>query len=128
MNEAIWKKSASRQIIDGMNKSCIEDFGLCQASGDAIYLDDWLKLMEESNFKIISYEDLESIRLGSTKNKSDKFNSNMIMSRLVTISLRAKGFIDPSVRKQISEYKNKLKKHKEDGRYIESRLFVLNKG
>lgn len=127
MNEAIWEKTASRQIIDEINRSCIEDFGLCQASGDAIYLDDWLRLMEESNFKIISYEDFENVNSSAIKNKTGKFNSNMIMSRLVTTSSRAKGFLDSTIRKQIREYRNKLKEHKDDGKYIESRLFVLSK-
>jgi ubiquinone/menaquinone biosynthesis C-methylase UbiE len=127
MNEAMWKKAATRKIIDEINRSCIEDFGLCQASGDAIYLEDWLKLIEESNFKILSYEDLENIKLSSIINKTGKFNSNMIISRLVTASSRVKGFLDPLIRKQIREYKNKLKRHKYDGKYIESRLLAVRK-
>jgi ubiquinone/menaquinone biosynthesis C-methylase UbiE len=127
MNEAIWKKSATRQIIDEINRSCLEDFGLCQASGDAIYLDDWLKLMEEADFKVLSYEDLENIKANFIKYIIGKFNSNIIMSRLVTASSHVLSFVNASIRKQISEYKSKLKKHKNDGKYIESRLFVLSK-
>ncbi len=123
LNDAIWKKNVSFDDITRINKSCIEDFGLTQASVQPWYIDDWWRVFTEAGFEIISDDLLGKLLNNKTKRK----NYVMFKSSLVSNFFGVKRLLTPSLRKKHSKYKQLLKKHSEDGNYIESRLFVLKK-
>ena len=41
LNDAIWKESVSLEQVQAINKACIQDFGLLQASEAAWSVEDW---------------------------------------------------------------------------------------
>lgn len=123
LNDAIWKKNASFKDIARINKSCIEDFGLTQASVQPWYIDDWHRVFTEAGFEIISDDLLGNL----INNKTKRNNYVMFKSSLVSNFFHAKRIINPSLRKKHTKYKELLQKHSGDGNYIESRLFILKK-
>ena len=123
LNDAIWKKIASFEDITRINKSCIEDFGLTQASVQPWYIDDWRRIFTEAGFEIISDNLISDLLNYETK----RTNYAAFKSGIVSKFFYIKGRLSPSLRKKHSRYKELLKKHSEDGNYIESRLFVLKK-
>jgi cyclopropane fatty-acyl-phospholipid synthase-like methyltransferase len=123
LNDAIWKKNASFDDITRINKSCIEDFGLTQASVQPWFIDDWRRIFKEAEFEIIT-DNLISDLLG----KSDKRRkSGIFKSAIISKFFQIKGMLTPSLWKKHLRYKKLLEKHSGDGNYIESRLFVLKK-
>ncbi len=123
LNDAIWKKNATFDDIARINKSCIEDFGLTQASMQPWYIDDWRRIFTEAGFEIISDNLISDLISNDTERKNFRIFKSGIVSKFFYI----KGRLSPSLRKKHSRYKELLKKHSEDGNYIESRLFVLKK-
>jgi ubiquinone/menaquinone biosynthesis C-methylase UbiE len=123
LNDAIWKENVSFEDITRINKSCIEDFGLTQASVQPWYIDDWRRIFTEAGFEIISDNLISDLLNNDTK----RTNYVMFKSGFVSKFFHIKGILNPSLRKKHSRYKELLEKHSGDGNYIESRLFILKK-
>lgn len=133
-NEAIWKQGVSQAIVDAIHDTSLDDFGLCQASPQAWSLTPWLNLMRQAGFAILS-----SRLLGSTladplalphpvlPHPSSK--QRLLHLRLACFSLfyRLRRYWVPQLRRANRTYEKRLQKHRQDGQYIEARLFVLQK-
>mgnify|MGYP005725521035 CR=1 FL=1 len=127
VNDAIWKAPTSSEIVTFINQSCLTDFGLRQASEQPWKLEDWLALMEDTGFTVISYDLLENyFSNGSLKNSKIISNKEMI-SNLLTRFYRLKAYWQPSLFAQWLRYRKLLIEHRNDGKFVESRLFVLKK-
>jgi ubiquinone/menaquinone biosynthesis C-methylase UbiE len=125
-NDAIWKKDVSPEDIERINRSCIEDFGLSQASEQTWKVNDWLKIFKEAEFEILSFDLISDVLESQAGNKQKK-NFRTYLSDFFTNFYSFMGFINPSIRLNSINFKNLLVKHSDDGKYIESRLFVLKK-
>lgn len=126
-NEVVWRKPVSPAVVATINASCLADFGLRLASEPPWSVDDWLGLMREVGFRVVSSERLEDqVALGSAPGRS--FSVGLLLSGAFTLTQRLKGALSPALRRQRGRYRRRLREHRSDGLYIEARLFVLEKG
>lgn len=126
-NEVVWRKPVSPEVVAAINAACLADFGLRLASEPPWSVDDWLGLMREVGFRVISSERLEDqVALGSAPGRS--FSVGLLLSEAFTLTQRLKGALSPALRRQRAKYRRRLREHRSDGLYIEARLFVLEKG
>lgn len=126
-NEAIWKKNTALEDIERINASCIRDFGLRQASEEPRHIDEWKSIISKKGFEIVSSELLNELLSSRKGTKKVRTGYGAAISRLITIVYTIKGRLLPKLRNENSRYKELLAKHSSDGKYIESRLFVLRK-
>ncbi len=126
-NEAIWKKTTQPEIIPSINQSCIEDFGLRQASEQTWTIDDWLSLFEECGFAVLSSKLLIDHIAGENLGKSNPYSFRIFMSDMLTYLYKIKGFINPVLLINRIKYGVLMRRHYTDGQYIETRLFILKK-
>lgn len=124
-NDAIWKKNTSKEDIERINNSCIEDFGLSQASEQHWSLDNWNDLYTEAGFEILS-NDLINNLPGKSKSKYP-LNFKVNLSGLITQYYSAVILFSLNKRRESKNFNKLLAKHADDGKYIESRIFVLRK-
>jgi SAM-dependent methyltransferase len=59
-NEAIWKQGVSQAIVETIHDKSLDDFGVSPASQQAWSVEQWLNVMEEAGFAVISAELVES--------------------------------------------------------------------
>lgn len=121
-NEAIWKQGVAPERVAAIYAACIADFGICQASEQPWNLDDWLNLARSIGFTVVDAGLLED-RLGPPV--ADPLPWRQRLADGLTWFYRARGRLSPRVRRQQAAYRRRLEAHREDGRYMESRLFVL---
>lgn len=126
-NDAIWKKDTLRKDAERINNSCIEDFGLSQASRQSWNIDDWLNIFKEAGFEILSFNLISDLLENKNVHNYSRDNYKIYMSALISKYFHLRGLLSPSVRQQSKNFKYLLKKHADDGKYIESRLFILRK-
>lgn len=133
-NEAIWKQGVSQAIVDAIHDTSLDDFGLCQASPQAWSLTPWLDLMRQTGFTILSSRllvstlaDPTAIPPATLPDSSAK--QGLLHLRLACFSLfyRSRRYWIPRLRRASRAYEKRLQKHRQDGQYIEARLFVLQK-
>jgi SAM-dependent methyltransferase len=139
-NEAIWRAGVPPQTIARINATCLRDFGLRQASDAPWSLPDWLQVMEEAGFRVLSAE-LISERKYQVPSAEYRVESNRhtelgtrysvlgtaILSAALTRSYWLRGLLTPQVRRARARYRYLNEQHRKDGQYIEPRLFVLEK-
>jgi ubiquinone/menaquinone biosynthesis C-methylase UbiE len=133
-NEAIWKQDVSQAIVETIHDSSLDDFGLGQASRQAWSLEQWLNVMRQAGFSVISSELLKSAAVASSS--SFRFGGTISPFRRILLRLRLGSFSTfyrlkrhwhPHLRRAKRTYDQRLKKHSQDGQHIEGRIFVLQK-
>jgi SAM-dependent methyltransferase len=122
-NEAIWRPAASGEIVAAINRACLADFGLRQASEAPWDLQDWLDLVQACGFRVVSADllDAHAPRVQRRRTSTERLSS------LLTGFYRARSFLHPALLRQRRRYRRLLERHRQDGQYIEARLFVLAK-
>jgi cyclopropane fatty-acyl-phospholipid synthase-like methyltransferase len=125
-NDAIWKKDVLHKDIERINKSCLKDFGLSQASEQLWKVDDWLNAFKDAGFEILSFDLIRDILETRVLNKKKKY-FKIYLSDFFTNYHSFTGYIKPAIRRNSKIFRNLLVKHSGDGNFIESRLFVLRK-
>jgi SAM-dependent methyltransferase len=130
-NEAIWKEGVSQAAVDGILDRSLDDFGLGQASPQSWHLTDWLKLMGQVGFDVLSSPSLDAITAASKSSLLNQtWKHRLLRLRLALFSsfYRLRRYWRPRLRRASQIYEDRLRKHSRDGGYIEARLFVLEKG
>jgi ubiquinone/menaquinone biosynthesis C-methylase UbiE len=126
-NEAIWKPSASEEIIAGIVKATTVDFGLGQASEQAWYQEDWLNLMREVGFEIVSADIIDAQALAEQGRPGKRLRWGLAISKLPSLFYQLRGYFIPRLIGRRRHYERLVQKHHLAGQYIEARLFVLKK-
>lgn len=121
VSDAVWKKDLPREKIERVYKSSLDDFGLAPASEQPWTADDWINIFKETGFDILSSDLLSD--LPETKRKYSK----KYFSEILTGYFYVKSRLSPSIRRESANFKKLLDKHSDDGKYIESRIFILRK-
>jgi len=122
-NEAIWKRSVPEEVVASINAAGLADFGLRQASEWAWSVEDWQGVMEGAGFRVLSTQLLEEAPAVTVGGGSWR----LALSALLTRATRLRGALSPALRRQGAHYRRLLAAHREDGRYVEDRLFILQK-
>jgi ubiquinone/menaquinone biosynthesis C-methylase UbiE len=144
-NESIWKRDVPPELVSAIYAGCLQDFGLCQAFEKAWSASHWLHLMTDMGFEIVSSDLLKAgdephnpqnqrALRGFDRRGSPPFDSTaeppparLILSDLLTLCYRARGWFSPKLIKQRAIFRELLRKHRNEGQYVESRLFVLRR-
>ncbi|MGD8623136.1 MAG: methyltransferase domain-containing protein [Anaerolineae bacterium] len=122
-NEAIWKRSAGEAVVAAINAAGLADFGLRQASERAWSVEEWRQVMTGAGFRVLSAQRLGEAPTG----RVGDFSWRLGLSALLTRAYRLRGHLSPALRRQGARYRRLLAAHREDGQYVEDRLFVLQK-
>jgi SAM-dependent methyltransferase len=122
-NEAIWRPGVSGEVVAAINRACLADFGLRQASEEAWDLQDWLDLVRACGFRVVSADRLDAHAPQVQRRRAFREH----LSSLLTASYRVRSFLHPVLLRQRRRYRCLLEKHRQDGQYVEGRLFVLVK-
>lgn len=123
-NEAIWKKNAPQDTIRNICDNSVEEFGLPPSTEKPFGLDEWFQLFSSCNFEVLSYEDLNELCIEKIRIER---NFRIMLSDLFTKLTQFKNLFNISYLRERRRYKVLLKKHQEDGKFLESRLFILYK-
>jgi cyclopropane fatty-acyl-phospholipid synthase-like methyltransferase len=126
-NEAIWKRAVSQETVARINQANLADFGLRLASEHAWGVDDWLHLMAATGFSVVSADLLERHTANARESPAAPLSWRLALSDALTRYYRVRGWLIPGVRVRRARYRKLLERHRADGQYIESRLFVLGK-
>lgn len=116
-NEAIWRASVSPARVAAIYAACMADFGICQASPQPWGLDAWLCLMQQTGFQVAAADLLEEVVTGAAADAISDANRLNRWRRLA----------HPLLAWQSLVYRRRLARHRDDGQWLESRLFVLVK-
>lgn len=119
-NEAIWKPNISAQQARDIYDQCVADFGLCQTSPQPWSLDEWTDVMVQAGFQLVSAHFLN-------QHLSQEPAKHPTRSTLFTQANRLKGYLHPRLIRERLNYRRRLHAHRDDGQYMESRLFILQK-
>jgi len=111
-NEAIWKTTVDASVAARINALSLRDFGLRPASELPWHVDEWLTLMLATGFCVRS-ADLLIPTKGFTRSSS--------WLKWLKIFLR------PHLLAPALYYRRRLRAHQDEGKYLEARLFVLEK-
>jgi ubiquinone/menaquinone biosynthesis C-methylase UbiE len=122
-NEAIWKRTTPKEVVAAINAAGLADFGLRQASERAWSVEDWRQVMERAGFRVLSAQRLAE----APAVKAGDISWRLVLSALLTGATRLRGTLSPALRKQGARYRRLLAAHRQDGQYVEDRLFVLQK-
>jgi SAM-dependent methyltransferase len=141
-NEAIWRAGIPPQTIARINAACLRDFGLRMASDPPWSLPDWLQVMKEAGFHVLSAEIIsDDGRLTRVSKLIDRRPTTghsvlgtrylvlgrAILSAALTRTYWLRGMLTPGARRARARYRRLNDRHREDGQYIEARLFVIEK-
>lgn len=126
-NEAIWKPGVSTAFAAALYATCVADFGICQTSEQPWSLDDWLGLAHAVGFEVAAADILEEQVSQVEGIPSEPIAWRQVLADSLTWYYRARGRLNWRLKQQRAEYRGHLEAHREDGRYMESRLLVLTK-
>lgn len=126
LNDAIWKDSTSIEQVRAINAACLEDFGLLQASAEGWRLDEWTNTFRRQGFQVRSrlIEDYVESDNDSTERAS---GWRELASEGMTRGQKLMGYFNRGLRSEKKRYEALLERHRDDGKYIEARIFVLSK-
>ncbi len=126
-NEAIWKPGVPGDVAAAIYTTCMADFGICQTSEQPWSLDDWLGLARAVGFRVAAADLLEE-HISQAENVVGKPTAwRQVLANSLTWYYRARGRLNGKLKQQRATYRRHLEAHREDGRYMESRLLVLEK-
>lgn len=124
-NEAIWKRGTEPAIVTAVHSAAVLDFGSSPASPQPWAVDEWTRAMEEAGFRV-QVADLLAERVATTTDVAPtKHPWRMQLSTMLTALYWLRSFLTPRVLRQKWHFRRRLAQHADDGRYLESRLFVL---
>jgi SAM-dependent methyltransferase len=126
-NEAIWKATTSPRLAADVHAACSADFGLAQASQQAWSLTDWLALMAGTGFETVSHQLLDELPANAEPGGVVAVPAAVRESDRLTRALSLGRLLNPRLALQSWRYRRRVARHREHGRLIESRLFVLVK-
>ncbi len=125
-NEAIWRTGVPAKTIAAINASCLADFGLRMASDSPWALDEWLGVMKDAGFQVVS-SDIISAAPGDRKTARSSLDLRTLASNALSRFYWLHSYLTPSGRRARALYRVLNRQHHDDGMYIEPRLFVLDK-
>lgn len=126
-NEAIWKPGVTGDVAAAIYNTCMADFGICQTSEQPWSLDDWLGLARAVGFSVVTANILEE-QVAQTRHMTrEPIAWRQLLVNSLTWYYRARGRLNGRLKQQRAVYRHHLEAHREDGRYMESRLLVLAK-
>jgi SAM-dependent methyltransferase len=125
-NEAIWKEGVQGDLAAQLYRNELADFGRGQASEQAWSLNDWLGVMREAGFEVVSADRLDDLVAKHTS-QDGRRTASLTISALLTNMYRLKGYVNPGLAAQRARYRRLLREHRLDGQYIEGWLFVLRR-
>lgn len=123
-NETMWKTTVTPELVANINAACETDFGVRQAAKEPWDVDDWIGLMAQAGFRLVSADLLQN-HIGRDEAEPDRFSWQLAMSNAVSLSYKARGRLLPRIRKERARYNERLTKDYAYGEHIEARLFVL---
>ena len=126
-NEAIWRPEVSGEVAAAIYATCVADFGICQTSEQPWLLDDWLGLARAVGFRVVTADILEDQVAQTGHMAREPIVWRQLLADSLTWYYRATGRLNWRLKQQRAEYRRRLEAHREDGRYMESRLLVLAK-
>jgi ubiquinone/menaquinone biosynthesis C-methylase UbiE len=126
LNDAIWKAAVSPEQVQAINGACLEDFGLLQASEAAWSLEDWKEIFQRHGFRVRSLLIEDSIESGKDSIRG-AMNWREMVSEGMTRGYKIMGYLNRGLLAEKRKYDELLERHRDDGKYIESRIFVLTK-
>lgn len=133
-NEAIWKPGVSQVTVDAIHDTSIEDFGLCQASPQAWSLEPWLNMIRQAGFFVLSAHLLAPTVADPLISPQPSLSTLSMKQRLLRLRMecfsafyRLRRYWKSRLRRASRTYDKRLQKHRQDGQFIEARLFVLQK-
>jgi ubiquinone/menaquinone biosynthesis C-methylase UbiE len=125
-NEAIWRDGVAHERIASINAACLADFGGRMASDAPWALGDWLSLMKQQGFQVVSSRNLEE-HIATTEAQRSRLTPRLITSTALTAFYKLHSHLSPATRRARTRYRILNETHRDDGLYIEPRLFVLEK-
>jgi ubiquinone/menaquinone biosynthesis C-methylase UbiE len=126
LNDAIWKAAVSPEQVQAINGACLADFGLLQASEAAWSLEDWKEIFQRHGFRVRSFL-IEDYIETATNAMQGGMNWREMVSEGVTRGYKMMAYLNRGLFAEKRKYDALLERHRDDGRYIESRIFVLTK-
>jgi len=116
--EAVWKPGVTPGAAGRIHRSCLEDFGLCQASEQPWCWSDWAREMRSAGFQVIAASPLAPGTVAATP----------LLQRVAARLLReARLLASRRLRADHARFQRMLKRHAGEGELIEARLFVLRR-
>ncbi len=104
-NETIWLENISVPDILEINKRCTEEFGIIQANDIFPYRENWIALLKNLNFEIISVDSLNNYKI----NSAIRFNFNK-KSEIFSFLGKIKSKTSFSLLKQSCYFKTQMRK------------------
>lgn len=126
-NEAIWKTAVSPERAAAIYTTCVADFGICQASEQPWHVDDWLAVMQQAGFAMITADLLSQVVSPEKEAGNGRDPHTIRLSDQLTRRARLRRWYHPRLAWKSLVYRRRLARHRDDGCWIESRLFVLAK-
>jgi SAM-dependent methyltransferase len=126
LNDAIWKPSVSLEQVQAINGACLKDFGLLQASEKAWSVADWHGIFQRHGFRVKSFLIADYIEAGNNPTQ-ETINWRGALSEGITKGYKIMGHLNRGLLSEKKKYAKLLERHQEDGKHIESRIFVLSK-
>lgn len=125
-NEAIWRDGVAHERIASINAACLADFGVRMASDAPWTLGDWLPLMKQQGFHVVSARNLEE-HIATAGALRSRWTPRLLTSAALTTLYKLRSHLLPATRRARARYRMLNETHRDDGLYIEPRLFVLEK-
>ncbi|HRQ40286.1 MAG TPA: class I SAM-dependent methyltransferase [Chloroflexota bacterium] len=122
-NEAIWQAGVSPARVAAIYAACMADFGICQASPQAWGVDAWQRLMRQTGFQVAAADLLDEIVAAE---RAGDGRASPAATRFPRLS-HWRRLAHPRLAWQSLVYRRRLARHRNDGQWLESRLFVLVK-
>ncbi len=115
----------SAERVAAVNAACLADYGVRQASAEPWALVEWLEVMRDVGFRVVTADPLVEYLGESSKNQTPGVRT--LLSWVLTQIYRLRGYFTPAMRAARANYRRLNQKHRLDGLLIEPRLFVLEK-
>jgi SAM-dependent methyltransferase len=125
-NEAIWREGTDAGTVAAIYLAGLADFGLSQASPQPWSVDVWAREMKDAGFHLDA-ADLLTDRVAALIARRGRGvgGGQRWRSALLSAFYRLHGFLSPRLLHLTWHYRQRLARHWEDGRHMESRLLVL---
>jgi SAM-dependent methyltransferase len=122
-NEGIWKPGTDPATVSGIYTAAVAHFGLSQASPQPWSVEDWLDVIKRSGFEVDKAGLLaERVNAATTPFRQPW---RLRLTAALTTFYRLRTLVSPRLLRQGWRYRRLLARHAQDGRYLESWLFVL---
>jgi SAM-dependent methyltransferase len=125
--DAVWKQGVTADVADSIYQSCVSDFGLAQASRQPWNVNDWTALMREVGFTVSHAHRLDPVKVFPAPTTGWHRAMRRTISRTVSSWYRLKGHVTPELARERRMYVQLLRRHRDDGRYVETYLFELTR-